>query len=175
MSKNELQKIWKNEIGLPYREKVEKLQDYFFAIAKNEVEKPDFIENVEVKDKDKKTLYPSWTKYKHYFSDGLYVREISCPKDKMLFSVIHKAANPLFLLSGKILISTEDGSEELTGPMYLLTEPGVKRVILVLEDIKVVTVHPNPTGTRNLEEIESQLFACEWEEYDMEISKDTWL
>ena len=92
----------------------------------------------------------------------------------MLFSVIHKQANPLFLLNGKILISTEDGSEELTGPSYILTEPGVKRVILVLEDIKVVTVHPNPTGTRDLEKIEQQLFACDWIEYDKEKSEDTW-
>jgi hypothetical protein len=166
MSKNELEKIWDNEVGLPYREKVDRLQDHFLSISNNEVEKPDFIEKVEFNENGNKVLHPSWVKYKHRFTKDLYIREMYCPKDRICFSVIHKKSNPLFLLSGKLAISSEDGVKELIGPTYVLTEPGTKRVILVLEDIKVVTVHPNPDGINNLDKIEKQLFACNWEDFE---------
>ena len=166
MYKNELEKIWDNEVGLPYKEKVEKLQDYFLSVSNNKVDKPDFIEKVEFNENGNKVLHPSWVKYKHRFTEGLYIREMYCPQGTVCFSVIHKKANPLFLLSGSIAISSEDGIKELIGPTYILTEPGTKRVILVLEDVEVVTVHPNPDGTDDLDKIEDQIFACNWEEYN---------
>ena len=49
MSENELQKLWDNEVVLPYKEKVDKLQDYFLSIYNNEIEKPDFIEKLVMK------------------------------------------------------------------------------------------------------------------------------
>ena len=89
-----------------------------------------------------------------------------CPKDTICFSVIHKKSNVLFLLSGKIAISCEDGIKELTGPTYVITEPGTKRIILGLEDVVAVTVHPNPDGIEDLEEIEKQLYALTWEDFE---------
>ena len=166
MSKNELQRMWDSEIDLPYKDKVEKLQNYFLSVHNDEVGKPDFIEKVEFNDNGNKVLYPSFVKYKHHFTKDLYIREMCCPKDTICFSVIHKKSNPLFLLSGKIIISLEDGLKELVGPTYVLTEPGVKRVILGLEDVVVVTVHPNPDGINNLEEIEEQLYACTWKDFE---------
>ena len=174
MSKNEIEKIWNDEVDLPYKDKVEKLQSYFVSMANGKVEKPDFIESIETEDNCGKVVYPSWTEYKHIATDDLYVREINCPKDKIIFSVIHKKPNPLFLLSGKILISSEDGIKELTAPTYILTEPGIKRIILVLEDVKAVTVHPNITKTKDLDKIDNELFACNWNEFDEDASKDIW-
>ena len=166
MDKNELQRIWDSEIDLPYREKVDKLQNYFLAVSNNKVEKPDFIEKVEFNDNGNKVLHPSFVEYKHRFTKELYIREMYCPKNSICFSVIHKKSNVLFLLSGKIAISSENGIEELTGPTYVLTEPGIKRVILGLEDVVVVTVHPNPDNIKDLEKIEKQLYACTWEEFE---------
>ena len=166
MSKNELEKIWNNEVSVSYREKVDNVQNYFLGISNGDVEKPDFIEKVEFNDNGNEVLHPSWVKYKHRFTKDLYIREMDCIKNTMCVSVIHKKSNPLFLLSGSIAISSEDGVKELIGPTYVLTEPGTKRVILVLEDIKVVTVHPNPDGLDDLDKIENQLFACSWNEFD---------
>jgi len=66
---NELEKIWDCGIDLPYREKVEKLQETIAG-----------LEGVEAVKEGENVLYPSWTKYNHYFSDGLYIREMFCPK-----------------------------------------------------------------------------------------------
>jgi len=149
MSKNELEKIWDLPSELPYREKVEELQQIILENLSDEV----YIE-----DDGNKVVYPSATKYNHYFSDGLYVREMFCEKDYLGFTVIHNTANPLFLMKGKVAFASEDGVEELTAPTFILTKPGTKRVCYWLEDSVIITVHPNPDGLTDLDEIENNMF-----------------
>ena len=79
MSKNELEKIWDCDVDLPYRQKVEELQQ---IVLEN------FSSDVDISDNGNKVVYPSATKYNHYFSDGLYVREMFCEKDYFGFTVI---------------------------------------------------------------------------------------
>ena len=77
MSKNELQKIWDCEIDLPYKEKVEELQRVFSEQM-----------NIDVEHNNGKVVYPTFTKYNHYFSDGLYAREMFCQKDALIFTLL---------------------------------------------------------------------------------------
>jgi len=166
MSKNELEKIWDYNVDLPYREKVEELQQ---IVLEN------LPDDVDVADGGNKVVYPSATKYNHYFSDGLYVREMFCKKDYFGFTVIHNTANPLFLMKGKVAFSSEDGVDELTAPMFILTKPGTKRVFYLLEDSVIVTVHPNPDGLTDLDEVEKKMFSCNWDQYDKNsIKQDVW-
>ena len=166
MSKNELEKIWDLPSELPYREKVEELQQIILENLSDEV----YIE-----DDGNKVVYPSATKYNHYFSDGLYVREMFCEKDYLGFTVIHNTANPLFLMKGKVAFASEDGVEELTAPTFILTKPGTKRVCYWLEDSVIITVHPNPDGLTDLDEIEKKMFSCNWDQYDKnDIKQDVW-
>ena len=166
MSKNELEKIWDYNVDLPYREKVEELQQ---IVLEN------LPDDVDVADGGNKVVYPSATKYNHYFSDGLYVREMFCKKDYFGFTVIHNTANPLFLMKGKVAFSSEDGVDELTAPMFILTKPGTKRVCYWLEDSVIVTVHTNPDGLTDLDEVEKKMFSCNWDQYDRSsIKQDVW-
>jgi len=165
MSKNELEKIWDLPSELPYRERVEELQ---CALKELVGDKGDF------KDDCKSVVYPSATRYNHYFSGGLYIREMFCEKGYFCFTVIHKTANPLFLLKGKVAFSSDEGVETLTAPTFILTKPGAKRICYWLEDSIIVTVHPNPSGLTDLNEIEKEMFACDWEEYDKDPKEDTW-
>ena len=165
MSKNELQKIWDCDIDLPYREKVEKLQQLLINSLPDEVD---------VADNGRTVVYPNQTKYNHYFSDGLYVREMFCEKDYLGFTIIHNTANPLFLMKGKVAFSSEDGVEELTAPTFILTKPGTKRICYWIEDSVIVTVHPNPDGLTDLEEIEKKMFSSTWDQYDENIKQDVW-
>lgn len=164
MSKNELEKLWGLPIELPYREKVEELQKLFEKKS----------EDVEVCKEDDNVLYPSWTKYNHYFSDGLYVREMFCPKGYIAFTVIHKTANPLFMMKGTMWVSSEDGVQELIAPTFIFTKPGSKRICYFSEDTVCVTVHPNPNGISDLKEIEKIMFARNWEEYDENLEQNVW-
>ena len=166
MSKNELERIWDFDVDLPYRQKVEELQQIILENLPGEID---------IADNGNKVVYPSATKYNHYFSDGLYVREMFCEKDYFGFTVIHNTANPLFLMKGKVAFSSEDGVEELTAPIFILTKPGTKRVCYWLEDSVIVTVHPNPDGLTDLDEIEKKMFSCNWDQYDKnDIKQDVW-
>ena len=98
-----------------------------------------------------------------------------CEKNALIFTVIHNTANPLFLMKGKVAFSSEEGIEELTAPTFILTKPGTKRICYWLEDSVIVTVHPNPDGITDLDEIEKKMFAGSWEEYDENIKQDVWI
>jgi hypothetical protein len=166
MSKNELERIWDCGIDLPYRQKVEELQQIILESLTDEVD---------IADNGNKVVYPSTTKYNHYFSGGLYIREMFCEKNYFGFTVIHNTANPLFLMKGKVAFSSEDGVEELTAPTFILTKPGTKRVCYWLEDSVIVTVHPNPDGLTDLDEIEKKMFSCNWDQYNKnDIKQDVW-
>jgi hypothetical protein len=169
MSKNELQKLWESKsldiAKLPYKEKVEILQ---LAITEA------FGNDIYINNGGNSVLYPDFTKYNHYFSDGLYVREMFCIKGCLAFSVIHNTANPLFIMKGKVSISSKDGVQILKAPTFILTEPGTKRILHFLKDSVLVTVHPNPDGLTDLEEIDNKMFSCNWDQYDDTIKQDVW-
>ena len=73
---------------------------------------------VEVNNGGKDVLYPSGSKYNHYFSSGLYVREMFISGGYFGFTGIHNLANPLFVMKGIMLCTTKDGVQKLTAPMF---------------------------------------------------------
>ena len=81
-------------------------------------------------------------------------------------------------MTGKVAFSSEDGVEELVAPTFILTKPGTKRICYWIEDSVLVTVHPNPKGLTDLDEIEKEMFSTTWEEYekrDESMKQDTWI
>lgn len=97
---------------------------------------------------------------KHSFSDGMYVREIFLPKGHILTGKIHKHSHPNFLMSGEVIVVTENGGREhLKGPLAMISEPGTKRAIVALEDTVWITVHLNLDNGKNLEKIEEYVIA----------------
>tara|TARA_R110002020_G_scaffold102836_1_gene241125 strand:- start:218 stop:757 length:540 start_codon:yes stop_codon:yes gene_type:complete len=103
---------------------------------------------------------------KHSFSDNIYVREISIPKGTVLVGKIHKHEHPNFLMSGKVRVVTEETSEVLEGPLSMISSPGTKRALIALTDLVWITIHHNPTNTRDLKEIEKIVIADSYEDYD---------
>ena len=166
MSKNELEKIWDVPSSLPYRERVEEIQKIFHN---NNV-------GIEIESNSdvNKPLYPSNSKYNHYFSSGLYVREMFVKGGIFGFTGIHNLANPLFIMKGVMWCTSEDGVQKLVAPMFVLTEPNTKRICWFPEDSVVVTVHPNPDGTNNLDEIESKICSMKWGPEHKEQPNNDW-
>ena len=165
MPKNELEKIWDLPSELPYRERVEEIQRIF--TEKNE-------SLVEMRDDGESVLYPNSSKYNHYFSEGLYVREMFVAGGYFGFTAIHNLANPLFVMKGVMWCTTEHGVQKLVAPMFVLTEAGTKRICWFPEDSIVVTVHPNPDGLTNLDEIEKKYFSATWEQYGDDNMEKAW-
>lgn len=102
---------------------------------------------------------------KHHFSDGFYIREIFIPKGTVVVGKIHKHAHPNFLMKGKVRVITEyDGNTELEAPLFMISQAGTKRVVLALEDTIWITVHNNLRNTRDLNELENEIIAKDYNE-----------
>ena len=170
MSKNELEKLWNLPSELPYRERVEELERMFVGGNLEGIEKSD----IEIQNDGKDVLYPSTSKYNHYFSSGLYVREMFIGGGCFGFTGIHNLANPLFVMKGTMWCTSEAGVQKLVAPTFVLTEPGTKRICWFPEDSVVVTVHPNPDGITDLNEIEKKFFSTNWDQYGDSVDKPDW-
>jgi HEPN domain-containing protein len=102
---------------------------------------------------------------KHSFSNGIYVREIFIKKGMFAIGKIHKFEHTFFLMKGKMLLCTEDGVIQIEAPFYGNSSAGTKRVVIALEDVIFVNVHPNLDNTQNIEELEERYVVSSYEEF----------
>jgi hypothetical protein len=100
----------------------------------------------------------------HKFTDGQYIREIFNPAGELIVTAIHKVQHPFFLLKGEMSIMTKEGENRIKSPYYGVTEVGTKRIIYAHTDCIFVTVHPNPSGERDIPTLEKQISAEDFEE-----------
>jgi len=152
MSKNKLKKNETDEIVVSSREKILKLQQYL-------VDKADGENIVTTQDSH---LFP----LKHTFADGIYVRQMSMGIGTLVVGAIHKHLHVWFLLQGHISVATEDNIEDYIAPCYVVSSPGVKRVIYANEDSIFVNVHKNPTNSQDIDHLEKEIVAQTYEEYE---------
>lgn len=94
---------------------------------------------------------------KHYFSEGLYAREIFIPKGVLLTGEIHKTEHLSIVSKGKIRILTEEGMSEIEAPCTLVSKVNTKRVGYALEDTVWITIHKNEDDTQELEVLKERL------------------
>tara|TARA_R100000742_G_C4277646_1_gene99714 strand:+ start:804 stop:1286 length:483 start_codon:yes stop_codon:yes gene_type:complete len=153
MSNNQIKEI-ERELSLNMREKIVDLQNQLLPLVDNV--------NIVMQDEHAETLFP----LKHTFADGIYVRQMSMNKGSWCIGKIHKHLHVWFLLTGRITVVTEDSKEEYISPCYVKAKPGTKRVIFCNEDCIFVNIHKNPDELRDIEEIEKQIVAVSWEEYE---------
>ena len=109
---------------------------------------------------------------KHTFADGVYIRQMDMKKESIVVGAIHKHLHVWFLLTGNVTIATEDTTEDYIAPCYVVSTPGVKRVILANEDSIFVNVHKNPSNTQDLDKLEKEIVALNYEEYEEYINKN---
>ena len=108
---------------------------------------------------------------KHTFADGIYVRQMDMKADSVVVGAIHKHLHVWFLLTGHVTIATEDTTEDYIAPRYVVSTPGVKRVILANEDSIFVNIHKNPSNTKDLNVLEKEIVALNYKEYKEYINK----
>ena len=98
---------------------------------------------------------------RHYFSDGLYAREIFIPKGTLLTGKIHKREHINIVSKGKIAVVTEFGRKVIEAPCTFIAPPGTKRAGLALEDTVWTTVHA--CECKDAESAEAELIAPSFE------------
>ena len=89
----------------------------------------------------------------------------------VVVGAIHKHLHVWFLLTGHVTIATEDTTEDYIAPCYVVSTPGVKRVILANENSIFVNIHKNPSNTKDLDVLEKEIVALNYKEYEEYINK----
>ena len=117
-------------------------------------------------------VYHDKFKYKHTFADGIYVRQMTIEKGEIIMGAIHKHLHVWFLLSGNITVLANGELKEYQAPCTVLSEAGVKRIIYGNEESIFTNVHKNPTNTEDIKELEKQIVALNYKEYEEYINKN---
>ena len=99
----------------------------------------------------------------HYFSQGVYGREMIIPKGTIVTGKIHKFTQLNVLLCGELSVLTEDGVKRIKPPFVIVSPPGTKRVAFAHEDSRWLTVHG--TEETDVDKIEEKFIAQTEQDY----------
>lgn len=105
-------------------------------------------------------------KITHDFSDQLYMRKMIMPAGSFVVSAIHHTDHFWFLMTGRILVTTDGEEIEHIAPCYEKSIKGAKRLIKCLEDCIFINVHKNPKNIKKIKKIEKKLYSFTIEEYN---------
>jgi len=103
---------------------------------------------------------------RHHYMDGVYVREMAMYKGMAVIGHIHKHLHMCFLLQGHVTVANEHETVDYVAPCYIVSTPGVKRVLYANEDSLWFNIHKNPEDLDDLDVLERQIVAISYEEYE---------
>lgn len=92
----------------------------------------------------------------HFFAPGMYLRELTVPAGMLLVGKTHKHAHFLVVTKGRAEVISEFGRTVVEPGHISISQPGVKRIVLALEDTQFITVHLNFLDTQDLKIIEAE-------------------
>jgi len=115
-------------------------------------------------------LQPVVCSWKHYFSPGIYIREITMPAGSIITGQIHRHEHLNIIVRGDVSVITQDGWKRITvgpGEHFVMSSPaGMKRALRTYADTVWVTVHLNPTNETDPDKLVSMLTAVSFEHFE---------
>jgi quercetin dioxygenase-like cupin family protein len=91
----------------------------------------------------------------HIFHGGMYCRQVWRPAGCVIVGKVHKKEHFYVVVSGTIIVTTDDGVQTLTAPALLCSKPGTKRAVYAETDALCMTIHRVDSTT--VEDVESEL------------------
>ena len=105
---------------------------------------------------------------KHYFVDGLYVREIFIPAGCVLVGYIHTQDCITIVSKGRILISEGNDLRDIRAPFTATVPKGSKKAGYALEDTVWSDCYVNADNEQDIDTLETRLTANTHQEYAMQ-------
>ena len=139
-------------VGKPFREKVVDLEEMLMR-------QPDNLTPEEAEEKF----------ITHHFAPNVYGREMVIAKGMCIVGKIHKHAHLNILAKGRVKVVTEFGEDLIEAPSMWTSEPGTKRALVALEDLVWITIHHDPKGDGDTNELEKYIIAESFEAFDAHI------
>ena len=106
---------------------------------------------------------------KHYFMDGVYVREMIMNPGMLVVGAIHKHRHMCFLLRGHLSVASDSGVVDYVAPCIIVADPGERRVLYAHEYSVWYNTHKNPSNTEDVGQLEKDIVATSYEEYEQYI------
>lgn len=91
----------------------------------------------------------------HTFAPGVYAREVTMPAGSFIIGHEHKTKHINVVLSGRALVSINGETFHLEAPHTFVSDPGVRKVLYILEEMRFLTIHP--TDETDLDKLEQEL------------------
>ena len=91
----------------------------------------------------------------HTFHGGMYCRQVWRDADVTIVGRVHKKEHFYYVVSGTVVVTTDDGLQTITGPHLLCSKPGTKRAVYSVTEALCVTFHRVDATT--VEDAEAEL------------------
>ncbi len=104
---------------------------------------------------------------RHFFANGVYVREISMPAGAVVVGHIHKHEHVAIMIQGDMSVYDETGLQRIEAPHTFISRAGVKRALYIHEDVIFTTIHKmQDPAQRDLIALHHEFVAITPEEYE---------
>lgn len=123
---------------VPMRSRVMALQSAMLAVPEHHIELP----------------------LRHWFADGLYMREATLPAGSTAVGHIHAKEHFCIMSKGRVQVVTEAGTQEITAPATMVVPAGRKNCVHAIEESIWTTVHA--TDATTVEDAENTLIEAEY-------------
>jgi len=77
----------------------------------------------------------------HNFSDGLYAKEMTIPKDFFIVQHVHNFSHLSILAKGKVIVRTDDSEKMYGAPACIEIKSGVHHSIQAIEESVWFCIH----------------------------------
>ncbi len=96
----------------------------------------------------------------HHWADGVYGREVIIQADQIVVGKLHRKKNLNILLAGTVIVASPgQKAVEITGPHVFVANPGAKRIVRTVTEVRWLVVHG--TEETDLAAIEAQVIEPE--------------
>ena len=102
----------------------------------------------------------------HRFSPGVYAREIFMPAGTVVVGHIHKTKHLNIVLSGEATVMIDGQIVSISAPCVFESEAGVRKVLLIEEDMRWMTIHANPSECQDVVKLEEELIEAPQQFFD---------
>lgn len=89
------------------------------------------------------------------FAPHCYAREISMPAGSIIIGHKHKTKHFNVILTGKASVMMDGEVVHIEAPDVFVSEPGVRKVLYIREDMRWMTIHP--TEETDLDKLEEEI------------------
>lgn len=125
---------------------------------------PEWRNKLEALEKFLQRLPPLETPVTHWFSRGVYAREMFLPSGTLITGRIHKYSQINVLMQGEVSVLMEGGVRRIRAPYIYESPEGTKRAVFVHEDARWLTICG--THTTDTDVLIDELTSGTYQEYE---------